>query len=114
MCQNNEVVVVGRSDGSRSLGRVRPPKHQSHEWFQLDAGKNPEYYVDVGPAQPGGKTLHKMVEAVGLGKLHHALQDVITNSGEGVEEEDLIELMDTSRAKLIKKYTGNHPHHSDD
>jgi len=98
-------VVVGRSDGSRSLGRIRPAKKGAHEWFQLDLHKTPEYYVEVGPKTPGGKPLHKMVEAVGLGKLHSTLHEVIKAKGEGFEEEDVREQMQSARENFTRKYS---------
>ena len=103
--QNNEVVVVGRSDGSRSLGRIKPPKKKSHEWFQLEVGKSPEYYVDVGPAEAGGKPLHKIVEGGGLGKLHTTLHEVIAAKGEGIEEDDVREQMAAARENFERKYS---------
>mmetsp|Transcript_34673 Transcript_34673/g.87614 ORF Transcript_34673/g.87614 Transcript_34673/m.87614 type:complete len:150 (-) Transcript_34673:25-474(-) len=104
--QVNEVCVVGRSDGSRSLGRIRPTKKQGDNWFQLELHRTPEYYVDVGPAHAGGKSLHKMVEAQGLGKLHSSLQDVITSKGEGMEEEDVLGQMEAARDKFTRVYSG--------
>jgi len=80
-------------------------KKGAHEWFQLDLHKTPEYYVEVGPKTPGGKPLHKMVEAVGLGKLHSTLHEVIKAKGEGFEEEDVREQMQSARENFTRKYS---------